>query len=91
MVVQLAAVVLTKNEARHIGECLSTLGFADQVVLSDSYSDDGTVEIARAAGGDEPHAVVHRFGQVYLVGDPVRGAIRAFHKHEELWDWFCIV
>lgn len=50
MVVQLAAVVLTKNEARHIGECLSTLGFADQVVLSDSYSDDGTVEIARAAG-----------------------------------------
>lgn len=48
-------------------------------------------EIARAAGGDEPHAVVHRFGQVYLVGDPVRGAIRAFHKHEELWDWFCIV
>lgn len=50
MVVQLAAVVLTKNEARHIGECLSTLGFADEVVLSDSFSDDGTVEIARAAG-----------------------------------------
>jgi dTDP-4-dehydrorhamnose 3,5-epimerase len=48
-------------------------------------------EIARAAGGDEPHAVVHQFGQVYLVGDPVRGAIRAYHKHDELWDWFCIV
>jgi dTDP-4-dehydrorhamnose 3,5-epimerase-like enzyme len=28
---------------------------------------------------------------VYLVGDPVRGAIRAYHKHAELWDWFCIV
>ncbi len=50
MAVQLAVVILTKNEARHIGECLSTLGFADEVVLSDSYSDDGTVEIARAAG-----------------------------------------
>jgi dTDP-4-dehydrorhamnose 3,5-epimerase len=24
------------------------------------------------------------------VGDPVRGTIRAFHKHEELWDWFFI-
>ncbi|MCX7669476.1 MAG: glycosyltransferase family 2 protein [Anaerolineae bacterium] len=50
MAVQLAVVILTKNEARHIGECLATLGFADAVVLSDSYSDDGTVEIARAAG-----------------------------------------
>jgi len=48
------------------------------------------IEIARCTGGDEPHAVVHRFGQVYLVGDMVRGTIRAFHKHNELWDWFFI-
>jgi (heptosyl)LPS beta-1,4-glucosyltransferase len=47
---QLAAVILAKNEARHIGECIATLGFADRVVVSDSYSDDGTVEIARGAG-----------------------------------------
>ncbi len=32
-----------------------------------------------------------KFGQVYVVGDPVRGTIRAFHKHEILWDYFCIV
>jgi len=32
-----------------------------------------------------------KFGQVYVVGDPVRGIIRAFHKHEILWDYFCIV
>jgi len=32
-----------------------------------------------------------KFGQVYIVGDPVRGTIRAFHKHEILWDYFCIV
>jgi len=32
-----------------------------------------------------------KFGQVYAVGDPVRGAIRAFHKHDVLWDLFCIV
>lgn len=31
-----------------------------------------------------------KFGQVYLVGDPARGVIRAFHKHEVLWDWFFI-
>ena len=27
---------------------------------------------------------------MYLVGNPVRGIIRAFHKHNELWDWFFI-
>jgi dTDP-4-dehydrorhamnose 3,5-epimerase len=48
------------------------------------------IEIARCAGGDEHHAVVHQFGQVYLVGDMDRGTIRAFHKHAELWDWFFI-
>lgn len=36
-------------------------------------------------------AFVPQFGQVYVVGDPVRGIIRAFHKHAELHDWFCIV
>lgn len=48
------------------------------------------IEIARCTGGEEPHAVVHKFGQVYLVGDMARGTIRAFHKHNELWDWFFI-
>jgi dTDP-4-dehydrorhamnose 3,5-epimerase len=31
-----------------------------------------------------------RFGQVYIVGDPVRNTIRAFHVHKVLWDWFFI-
>jgi len=37
------------------------------------------------------HYDMPKFGQVYVVGDPVRGIIRAFHKHEILWDYFCIV
>jgi (heptosyl)LPS beta-1,4-glucosyltransferase len=48
--VNLAAVVLTKNAVQHIGDCLRTLAFADLVVVSDSFSDDGTVEVAREAG-----------------------------------------
>lgn len=32
-----------------------------------------------------------RFGQVYMVHDPVRGTVRAFHKHYKLWDFFTIV
>jgi len=37
------------------------------------------------------HYDMPKFGQVYIIGDPVRGTIRAFHKHQELWDYFCIV
>ena len=46
----LAAVILAKNEAKHIRDCIATLGFADLVVVSDSFSDDGTAELAGAAG-----------------------------------------
>lgn len=43
------------------------------------------IEIVRAT---DPYFT--KFGQVYIVGDMARGTIRAFHKHEELWDWFFI-
>ncbi len=63
-----------------------------RVIKLNTYVDERgyLTEIARVAGGDEPHAAIHQFGQVYLVGDPARGAVRAFHKHAELWDWFFI-
>ena len=50
--VTLAAVILTRNEARHIIDCISSLRWCDRIVLSDSYSDDGTVELARDAGAE---------------------------------------
>ncbi len=50
--VQLAAIILTKDAAKHIGDCIATLGFADRIVVSDSYSTDGTVDLARAAGAE---------------------------------------
>lgn len=34
---------------------------------------------------------VSQFGQVYLVGDRIERIVRAFHKHDALHDWFCIV
>ena len=63
----------------------------DVIKLATHVDDRGyLIEIVRMAEDNAPHGVVHKFGQVYLVGDPVRGTIRAFHKHEELWDWFFI-
>ena len=43
------------------------------------------IEIIRAS---DPHFT--KFGQVYLVGNFAKDIIRAFHKHEVLWDWFFI-
>jgi (heptosyl)LPS beta-1,4-glucosyltransferase len=50
--IQLMAVILTKNEARHIAECIKSVAWADRVLLSDSFSEDGTVEIARGLGAE---------------------------------------
>ncbi len=48
--VELAAVVLTRNEERHIGECLDSLAWADERVVFDDLSTDRTLEIAQARG-----------------------------------------
>lgn len=64
-----------------------------RVIPLDVREDDRgyLTEIIRTSEDSSPHGLVHKFGQVYLVSDPVRGTIRAYHKHAELWDWFCII
>jgi dTDP-4-dehydrorhamnose 3,5-epimerase len=43
------------------------------------------IEVVRAT---DPYYT--KFGQVYVVGSVTKGTIRAFHKHQELIDWFFI-
>lgn len=43
---QLSAVVVSYNRASLIGTCLRGLGFADEVIVVDKSSDDGTAQIA---------------------------------------------
>src|SRR5438046_872932 len=43
----LSVVVITRNEERNIDRCLRSVGWADEIILVDSYSTDRTVEIAR--------------------------------------------
>lgn len=45
----LAAVLIVKNEAENLAECLATLDWVDEIVVLDSGSTDNTQEIAQAA------------------------------------------
>ena len=47
---RLSVVLITRNEIHNIGACLRSVAFADEVIVVDSGSTDGTVEAARAAG-----------------------------------------
>ena len=47
---KLTAIILTLNEASHIEACVKSLSWADEVVVFDSHSDDGTINISKASG-----------------------------------------
>ncbi|MGV3573098.1 MAG: glycosyltransferase family 2 protein [Ramlibacter sp.] len=47
---RLSVIVICKNEILNLGACLRSVQFADEVVVLDSGSTDGTVELARAMG-----------------------------------------
>lgn len=51
----LSLIVITKNEEEAISRCLSSVNFADDIVVVDSGSTDRTVELARAHGA---HVVI---------------------------------
>jgi glycosyltransferase involved in cell wall biosynthesis len=46
----LSVIVIARNEARNITECVRSASFADEVIVLDSGSSDDTVERARTAG-----------------------------------------
>jgi glycosyltransferase involved in cell wall biosynthesis len=50
--VPVSVVVLTLNEELNIGRCLASLAWADQIVVVDSGSSDGTVPAARSLGAE---------------------------------------
>ena len=48
---KISAVIITFNEERNIGRCLDSLKeIADEIVVIDSHSTDGTAAIAKSKG-----------------------------------------
>jgi len=46
----LTVIILTKNESRHIAQCLQSAEGADELLIIDDYSDDDTKILAEKAG-----------------------------------------
>lgn len=44
---KISVVIITKNEEKHIEECLESVQWADEIIVVDSFSTDATVEICR--------------------------------------------
>ena len=65
----LTAVILTLNEAEHIVACIDSLRWADRILVFDSYSQDDTPALARAAGADvRQHAFANYAAQRFNFG-----------------------
>ena len=48
----LTVAILTQNEAKRIGACIRSAQFADQVLVIDGGSTDGTADLARGLGAE---------------------------------------
>ncbi len=60
--VPLSVAIITKNEEANLPLCLKSISFAEQVVIVDSGSEDGTVKIAVEFGCDVFHEPFKGFG-----------------------------
>ena len=54
---RLSVIIITRDEVHRIGRAIAALAFADEIVVLDSGSTDGTLDVARAAGARVEQAV----------------------------------
>ena len=73
---KISAVILAKNEERHIKKTLESISFCDEVILIDNGSTDRTVEIVEKSGAiiygnhlKEDFAALRNFGLEKAVGE----------------------
>jgi glycosyltransferase involved in cell wall biosynthesis len=79
-VAKLSVTIITLNEAAHIGACLAAVAWADEVLVVDSGSADGTADLARARGA-----------RVIVKDWPGYAAQKNFAAGEATHDWILSV
>jgi len=59
---RLSAIVITRNEAAKVADCLDSVAFSDERIVVDCGSEDDTVRIAREHGARVEHHAFEGFG-----------------------------
>ncbi len=63
---QLTAIIIARDESRHIADCIASLRWADEVVVCDNYSQDDTATLAQQAGARViPNFLHQNFAQAH--------------------------
>ncbi len=73
---RLSVITLTLNEAGNIGKCLESVRWADEIIVVDSGSTDGTLDLVR-----------QYTGKVFTIKWPGYGAARNFALSQATGNW----
>jgi len=76
----LSVVIIARNEARRIGACLESVAFADEVIVVDALSEDGTAEVCR-----------HKGARVFERAWTGYGDQKNFAMAQASWSWILIL
>ena len=61
---KISAYIIAYNEADKIMDCINSVQWADEIILADSHSDDGTTEIAESLGAKVIHIPFEGYGDL---------------------------
>jgi len=61
---KISAYVIAYNEVEKIRDCINSILWADEIILADSHSTDGTTEIAKELGAKVIHIKFNGYGEL---------------------------
>jgi len=61
---KITAYIIAYNEVEKIRDCINSVLWADEIILADSYSTDGTTEIAEELGAKVVHIDFKGYGDL---------------------------
>ena len=61
---KISVYIIAYNEAEKIRDCINSVLWADEIILADSHSTDGTTEIAQEMGAKVVHIPFNGYGDL---------------------------
>ena len=61
---KISAYIIAYNESEKIKDCINSVLWADEIIVADSHSTDGTTEIAESMGAKVIHINFDGYGKL---------------------------